>query len=162
MSDSEPTADTGYQHLLGRISEVYATGQLRAHQAVNPVIAETYWQIGRDIVEFEQGGKAKAEYGKALLVRLSRDLSLRHGKGFSRSNLSRFRQFYLAYPICAKASHKLSWSHYAELLKLEDPLERSFYEQQAILEKWSVPKHQGQKLDAADWNYTFGSSNRNN
>ena len=98
-----------------------------------------------DIVEFEQGGKARAIYGKGLLDRLSRDLSNRHGKGFSRSNLSRFRQFYLAYQNCAKASHNSSWSHYSELLKLEDPLERSFYEQQAVREKRSVPHLQRQK-----------------
>jgi hypothetical protein len=70
------------------------------------------------IVEFEQRGKARADYGTALLTNLSRDLKLRHGKGFSRSNLSRIRQFYLGYPKCAKASHILSWSHYVELLKL--------------------------------------------
>ena len=138
-------ADAEYKRLLGRISEVYSTGQLRAVQAVNAQLTETYWQIGHDIIEFEQGGKAKAEYGKGLLTNLSRDLTRRHGKGFSRSNLSRFRQFYLAYPICAKASHKLSWSHYSELLKVEDPLERSFYEQQSMLEKWSVPELQRQK-----------------
>ena len=142
---NELTTDSGYQQLLGRISEVYTAGQLRAHQAVNTVMTETYWQIGHDIVEFEQGGKARADYGKGLLSTLSRDLTLRHGKGFSRSNVSRFRQFYMAYPICAKASHILSWSHFIELLKLDDPLERSFYEQQAIREKWSVPELQRQK-----------------
>lgn len=145
MSDGNLTTETGYQSLLGKISQIYATGQARATQAVNVHMTETYWQIGRDIVEFEQEGNARAAYGKGLLDRLSRDLSTRHGKGFSRSNLSRFRQFYIAYPICAKASHKLSWSHYSELLKLEDPLERSFYEQQAIREKWSVPELQRQK-----------------
>lgn len=77
---TELTNDSGYQNLLGPISEVYTTGQLRAHQAVNSHLTETYWQIGRDIVEFEQGGKARAEYGKALLSSLSRDLTLRHGK----------------------------------------------------------------------------------
>jgi predicted nuclease of restriction endonuclease-like (RecB) superfamily len=142
---SELSSDSGYQQLLSRIGEVYTTGQLRAHQTVNSVMTETYWQIGHDIVEFEQGGKIRADYGKALLNNLSRDLKLLHGKGFSRSNLSRFRQFYLTYPNCAKASHILSWSHYIELLKLEDPLERSFYEQQAIREKWSVPELQRQK-----------------
>ena len=142
---SELTSDSSYQQLLGRIGQVYTSGQLRAHQTVNSVMTETYWQIGHDIVEFEQGGKIRAEYGKALLNNLSRDLKLLHGRGFSRSNLSRFRQFYLTYPNCAKASHILSWSHYIELLKLEDPLERSFYEQQAIREKWSVPELQRQK-----------------
>lgn len=109
MSASELTTDPDYQNLLGRISDAYTAGQVQAVKAVNSAITETYWQIGHDIVEFEQGGQVRAEYGKGLLDRLSRDLTLRHGKGFSRSNLSRFRQFYLAYPICAKASHKLSW-----------------------------------------------------
>ena len=145
MNSSILAADDGYQSLLGRISEVYTTGQTRATQAVNACITETYWQIGRDIVEFEQGGKTRADYGKGLLASLSRDLTRRHGKGFSRSNVIRIRQFYLAFPKGAKASHLLSWSHYVELLKLEDPLERSFYEQQAIREKWSVPELQRQK-----------------
>ncbi len=142
---TELTTDSEYKRLLMRISEVYTTGQMRAHQAVNIHITETYWQIGHDIVEFEQGGKVRADYGTALLANLSRDLKLRHGRGFSRSNVSRFRQFYLGYPKCAKASHILSWSHYVELLKLDDELERGFYEQQAIREKWSVPELQRQK-----------------
>ena len=89
-------------------------------------------------MEFEQGGKARAEYGKALISKLASDLSLRHGKGFSRSNLTRFRQFYLACPIGATLSHQLGWSMMVELLKIDDPLERSFYEQQALRERWSV------------------------
>jgi len=141
----ELTTDSGYQSLLGHISQVYTTGQLRAHQAVNSVITETYWQIGRDIVEFEQGGEARADYGKALLATLSRDLTLRHGKGFSRSNVVRIRQFYLAYPIGATASHQLSWSVVVELLKIDDLLERSFYEQQSTREKWTVRELQRQK-----------------
>jgi predicted nuclease of restriction endonuclease-like (RecB) superfamily len=141
-------APADYQRLLGRISEVYTAGRVQAHQAVNAHLTETYWQIGRDIVEFEQGGNVRAEYGTALLANLSHDLSIRHGKGFSRSNLTRIRQFYLAYPKGAKPSHILSWSHFVELLKLSDPLERSFYEQQAIREKWSVPELQRQKKSA--------------
>lgn len=145
MSASELTTDPDYQNLLGRISDAYTAGQVQAVKAVNSVITETYWQIGRDIVEFEQGGQVRAEYGKGLLDRLSRDLSLRHGKGFSRSNLSRFRQFYLVYPICATLSHKLSWSVISELLKIEDPLERGFYEQQCLRENWVVRELKRQK-----------------
>ncbi len=145
MSNSELATDTGYQSLLGKISEVYATGQARAAQAVNVHITETYWQIGRDIVEFEQEGNTRAIYGKGLLDRLSRDLTLRHGKGFSRSNVVRIRQFYLAYPKGATLSHLLSWSHIVELLKIDDPLERGFYEQQAIREKWAVRELKRQK-----------------
>jgi len=103
----ELSKDNDYQELLGRISQTYTEGRLRAYQAVDKHMTETYWKIGHDIVEYEQGGKAKAAYGKALLANLSRDLTLRHGRGFSRSNLVRFRQFYLAFPIGATASHQV-------------------------------------------------------
>lgn len=146
--NAELSVDPIYQNLLGRISEVYTVGRSRAHQAVNEVLVETYWQIGRHIVEFEQEGKVRAERGKGVLVQLCRDLSLRHGKGFSRSNVIRMRQFYLAYPKGAKPSHLLSWSHYVELLKLDDSVERGFYEQQAIRERWSVPELKRQKASA--------------
>ena len=138
MSSSDLTADDGYQSLLGKISGVYTAGQMRATQAVNSHITETYWQIGHDIIEFEQGGKTRADYGTGLLASLSRDLTLRHGKGFSRSNVVRIRQFYLAFPKGATLSHQLTWSHIVELLKIEDTLERGFYEQQTIREKWAV------------------------
>jgi predicted nuclease of restriction endonuclease-like (RecB) superfamily len=140
--------DNEYQALLGRISQIYTEGRLRAYQAVDQQMTETYWKIGHDIVQYEQGGKVKATYGKALITNLSRDLTLRHGKGFSRSNVIRFRQFYLTFPIGATLSHQLSWSHIVELLKLDDPLERSFYQQQTIVERWSVRELQRQKASA--------------
>jgi predicted nuclease of restriction endonuclease-like (RecB) superfamily len=136
---------TPYQELLGRISLRYMEGQAQAVRSVNEAIIETNWNIGQYIVEYEQEGKRKAGYGKALLENLSKDLTLLHGKGFSRSNLQRMRQFYLVYPICATASHKLSWSHWVELLKVSDALERSFYEQQSLLENWSVSELKRQK-----------------
>jgi len=105
-----------YRKLLERISGRYIEGQAKAVRSVNEAIIETNWSIGQYIIEYEQEGKSKAEYGKALLENLSKDLSLLHGKGFSRSNLQRMRQFYLSYPICATISHKLSWSHWVELL----------------------------------------------
>jgi predicted nuclease of restriction endonuclease-like (RecB) superfamily len=145
---TELTTAPDYQRLLARISQVYTTGQVRAHRAVNAHITETYWQIGRDIVEFEQGGHIRAEYGKALLTNLSRDLSLRHGKGFSRSNVIYMRLLYLHYAKGQKPSDLLSWSHHVELLRIDDPLERSFYEQQAIREKWSIPELKRQKKSA--------------
>ncbi|HBJ35714.1 MAG TPA: hypothetical protein DDZ51_13410 [Planctomycetaceae bacterium] len=139
------TTDAGYQQLLNRIGEVYTAGRVRAHQAVNSAMTETYWQIGHDIVEFEQGGKIRADYGKSLLNNLSRDLKLRHGKGFSRSNVIYMRLLYLHYSKGQKPSDLLSWSHHVELLRIDEPLERSFYEQQAIREKWSVPELKRQK-----------------
>lgn len=132
------TTERAYRDLLEQISDVYTQGQVRAVQTVNTHVTQTYWQVGRQIVEFEQGGKSKAEYGKALINNLSRNLGLRHGKGFSRSNLIRIRQFYLAYPKGATLSHLFSWSHIVELLKIDDPLERGFYEQQTASERWSV------------------------
>lgn len=145
MSTSDITTDDGYQSLLGKISEVYSIGQTRATQAVNAHITETYWQIGRDIVEFEQGGNIRAEYGKRLVATLARDLSLRHGKGFSRSNVMMMKAFYLAFPKVQTLSGQLSWSHYVELLSISDGLERAFYEKQAVAEKWSVKELQRQK-----------------
>lgn len=141
----ELTATDSYLSLLERISDSYTRGRSRAVQAVNPHLIETYWQVGRQIVEYEQEGKIRAEYGKALITSLSHDLSLRHGKGFSRSNLVYMRLFYLRYPISQKPSHQLSWSHYVELLKIDDELERGFYEKQAIAERWSVPELKRQK-----------------
>ena len=143
--NEEITAEPAYTDLLGRISEAYVAGQVGATQAVNARLTETYWQIGRDIVEFEQGGKARAEYGKNLIKNLSRDLTLRHGKGFSRSNVMMMRAFYLAHPKVQTPSGQLSWSHYVELLAIDDFLERGFYEKQAIAEKCSVKELQRQK-----------------
>ena len=100
-------------------------------------MVETYWKIGQYVVEFEQGGNVKAKYGTALLENLSSDLSRSHGKGFSLSNLKRMRQLYSVYQKSAELPHQLSWSHFVELLKINDPLERSFYEKQSIIEKWS-------------------------
>ncbi|WP_310645426.1 PDDEXK nuclease domain-containing protein [Limnohabitans sp.] len=144
-SNSPNPNNPGYQQLLAQISGTFSQGQARAAQAVNTVLIDTYWQVGQHIVEFEQAGQQRATYGKALLEDLARDLTLRHGRGFSRSNLSYMRLFYQRYPICEKASHKLSWSHLVELLKLDDELERGFYEKQAIAEQWSVPELKRQK-----------------
>jgi len=148
MSTSDITTDEGYQSLLRKISEVYTTGQTRATQSVNAHITETYWQIGHDIVEYEQGGKTRADYGKRLVTTLARDLSLRHGKGFSRSNVMMMKAFYLAFPKVQTLSGQLSWSHYVELLSISDELERAFYEKQALAEKWSVRELQRQKRTA--------------
>jgi len=117
-----------YNKLLNQISETYSYGHQKTIIAVNANMVETYWKIGQHIVEFEQGGKIKAEYGKALLPNLSKDLTRSIGKGFSLSNLKRMRQLYATYPISAELPHQLTWSHLVELLKIDNPLERSFYE----------------------------------
>ena len=144
----ELTPTDGYRQLLEQISGAYTQGRVRAVQAVNAQLIEAYWQVGRHIVDYEQAGQLRAEYGKALISTLAADLGLRHGKGFSRSNLVYMRLLYLRYPISQKPSHQLSWSHYVELLKLDDELERGFYEKQAITEHWSVPELKRQKASS--------------
>ncbi|MCO6491795.1 MAG: hypothetical protein J5I98_25495 [Phaeodactylibacter sp.] len=141
----QPARPDAYRQLLDQISERFQEGQSSAARAVNVQLLETYWAIGKYIVEFEQGGEAKAKYGRKLMKVLSKDLSQLHGKGFSLSNLKRIRQFFLQYPNGATVSHQLSWSHYVELLKIEDELERSFYEKQTLLENWSVRELKRQK-----------------
>jgi hypothetical protein len=138
-------SDATYKDLVDRISKRYSEGQTKAFFAINESIIDTNWNIGKYIVEFEQDGQAKAKYGSQLLERLSTDLTRIHGRGFSRSVLNYMRQFYLRYPICETLSHKLSWSHYCELLKISDDLERSFYYQQNINENWSVRELRRQK-----------------
>jgi hypothetical protein len=124
-----------YQELIDRISDCLQQGRVQAAKQVNAVLLETHWQIGRYIVEFEQGGQERAEYGTRLLAQLSKDLKTYHGKGFSRSNLQYMRLLYLAYPKCQTLSGKLSWSHYIELLAVSDDLARSFYEPLYIPDK---------------------------
>lgn len=107
-------------------------------QVINTTMVVTYWNIGRYIVEFEQHGDAKAQYGTALLSSLAKILRAKLGKGYSRPNLNNMRKFYLLYPICQTVSDKLSWSHICELITIDDELERSFYEKECIASRWNV------------------------
>ena len=105
---------------------------------VNNILVQTYWEIGRIIVEDEQGHSERAEYGKELINDLSRQLTKEYGKGFSKSNLFNMRNLYLSYPIFQTLSGKLTWSHYCELLSISDEKKRSFYEKESINANWSV------------------------
>ena len=131
-------SNTTYNSLIATIGEVLAQGKAYVLQTVNQGIVRTYWAIGKHIVEFEQAGNEKAEYGSALLKRLSGDLTFRYGKGFSMSNINKMRKLYLEYPILQTVSAKLSWSHFVELLKIDDPLERSFYQKECENAHWGV------------------------
>ena len=134
-----------YHGLVEHISDTYNRGFQKASQAINSAMVTTYWKIGQYIIEFEQKGNEKAKYGTSLLEKLSIDLMQLHGKDFSRSNLNYMRLFYKCYPICETVSHKLNWSHICELVKINDQLERSFYEKQTILENWNVRELKRQK-----------------
>ena len=93
-----------------------------------------------------------------MLIQLSKDLSLRHGKGFSRSNLQYMRLLYITYLICRTLSGILSWSHYVELISIDNELERSFYEIQSINENWSVKELKRQKKTALFERLAIGKS----
>ena len=127
-----------YDALLQNIGRELTRGRQRIVSAVNTAMVGSYWQIGQYIVEFEQNGNEKAEYGSDILNRLARDLTDRYGKGFSHSNLIYIRKFYITYPKSQTLSDFLTWSHYVELLKIDDPMERSFYEKQTEREQWGV------------------------
>ena len=138
MNSDSITINQNYQELLKHVGDTLEEGRCKAAIAVNTAAVVTYWDIGRQIVEYEQGGSVKAEYGSELLKRLSRDLTDLYGNGFGMSNVNKMRKLYLTYPILQTVSAKLTWSHYVELLKIDDPLERSFYEKEAELEHWGV------------------------
>lgn len=134
-----------YHALISDIRSLLEQGRTKVAQTANTILVQTYWLIGRHIVEFEQNGQEKSEYGTNLLSRLSKDLTTLYGKGFSRTNIALFRQFYLKMPIVQTASEQsllpifpLSWSHYVEIIKEDNPLAISFYSKQAENENWSV------------------------
>ena len=112
---------------------------------INAAMVAAYWEIGRVIIEEEQKGQQRAEYGKGLLVELSRRLTADFGKGFDRTNLQQMRIFFLAYPICDALRHELSWTHYRILLRVEKPEARSFYEKEAVAARWSTRELERQK-----------------
>ena len=124
------STNSEYQNLIQQIGELLHQGRKQAAQAINNLLVQTYWQIGQHIVEFEQGGKAKSDYGSELLDKLSKDLTLNYGKGFSRSNLFQMRLFYTKFQKIQTVSGKLSWSHYVEIIKADNELEISFYTKQ--------------------------------
>ena len=130
--------DAAYQKLIDNITTLWGEAKSKAIAAVNTELLDANWQTGKYIVEFEQGGKQRAEYGKRLLVNLAKDLTARNGKGFNRTNLTYMRKLYLAFPKCGTLSHKLTWSHYYELLKCDNALEMQFYYKESIKECWKV------------------------
>lgn len=134
----ELTQEQPYQDLINKIGVTLEQSREKVVRSVYNINLHAYWQIGKYIVEFEQQGNERAAYGTYLFERLSRDLSLRYGKGFGRSNLIYIRKLYLEYPIGGTLSHQLGWSHYYELLKIDNELERSFYIKQAEKENWGV------------------------
>jgi len=107
-------------------------------QNINKTLLNTYWNIGKAIVEKEQLGNIRAEYGKEIWIKVSKKLTQEMGKGFSKSNLFNMKRFYLTYSKIPDASGILSWSHYCELMTIKEEEKRLFYEKETINSKWSV------------------------
>ncbi len=130
--------DAGFENLVAKIVSVVSDAKDQVLRRIDDALVVTNWHIGQYIVEFEQNGNVRAAYGDGLLRNLSRRLTLQLGKGYSRSNLQNMRRLYLYYPKCQTVSGKLSWSHWCELLELDDSLERKFYENECLSQHWGV------------------------
>ena len=121
------------------IAELLTAARSNAYRVVNSVMVETYWNIGHRIVEREQQGKERADYGEYLIVSLSKYLTDIFGKGFSEANLKNIRQFYLTFPeFATRRVANLSWSHLTRIMRLDNKKERDYYIQEAASENWSV------------------------
>jgi predicted nuclease of restriction endonuclease-like (RecB) superfamily len=126
------------KNLLQDIKKVLETSRTKLQQTVNTTMVQTYWHIGKLIVEDEQNGKQRAAYGKKQLEYLALNLTQEFGKGYSARNLRNMRQFYTMFPIWQSVSAKLSWTHYTKLLKIENQNARQWYIEESIQNNWSA------------------------
>ncbi len=130
-------------NIFDNIKELVISSRNKVYSAVNAEMLNLYWNIGKAIMEIQQGDE-RASYGDSVLDRLSEKLTDEFGKGFSSRNLRTMRKFYLIYPIWKTVSSKLSWSHYLELIKIEENNKRNFYFNECINTRWSVRELQRQ------------------
>jgi len=137
MNKIEKINKDKYGLLIEQISTLITEAKGRVAVAINSTLVETYWHIGKYIVEFEQAGNARAKYGEQLLVNLSKDLTVSLGKGFSKSNLFNMRLFYMRFPIFQTLPGKLGWTHLVEIIRIDNELERNFYLAETINQNWS-------------------------
>ena len=119
------------------LREFIAESRRQVLRAVDVVQVRTCWGVGRHIVEFEQGGAARAEYGAKLLPRLGVKLTEEFGRGFDAWNLYKMKQFYLVFPILDALRPELSWTHYRTLMRVEDEQARDWYVKEAVTQNWS-------------------------
>ena len=126
------------EDLYAGIRNILANARQRAYSAVNFAMVESYWLIGQQIVEYEQHGEARADYGKGLLKELAAKLSVEFGKGFDESNLRYMRLFYRCFPIRDTLRHELTWSHYRRLISVENEQARIWYMNEAADSVWST------------------------
>lgn len=141
MNDLPSHDAPGAAALYQGIRDILLAARNQARRAVNDAMVQAYWQIGQLIVENEQGGRQRAEYGKQVLRRVATELEAEFGKGFSVVSLRNFRQFYLSFDaeeIRSTPWSNLTWSHYRSLMRIEQPEARRWYADEAAREQWSV------------------------
>ena len=144
MSNDLSLIDKNINPIFEEIRTLINNSRNRVYSVVNTEMLNLYWNIGKVIMEIQQGNE-RASYGDAVLQKLSEKLTNEFGKGFSARNLRTMRRFYLIYPIWKTVSAKLSWSHYLELIKIEEENKRKFYLNECINSRWSVRELQRQK-----------------
>lgn len=138
--DFEHARSKSFEALLTDVRHIIDSGLQQAYQSVNQTILNTYWLVGRRIVEDEQHGNRRAEYGKQQIKKLSAELVPQYGTSYNERNLYQFRNFYLAFSdleILKTRIQNLSWSHFSRLLRIENEQERIWYMQEAANEGWS-------------------------
>ncbi len=138
------TNEKEFNELFNNIKELVINSRNKVYTTVNTEMLNLYWNIGKIIMEIQQGDE-RAPYGDAVLEKLSLKLTNEFGKGFSKRNLERMRKFYIIFPIATTLSSQLSWSHYLELIKIEEEPKRNFYLKECINSMWSVRELQRQK-----------------
>ena len=144
MSNELINSDNEFNIFFNNIKDLVIDSRNKVYQTVNMEMLNLYWNIGKAIMEIQQGDE-RASYGDAVLEKLSRKLTDEFGKGFSKRNLERMRKFYIYFPIATTVSSQLSWSHYLEILKIEEKTKRNFYIKETINSKWSVRELQRQR-----------------
>jgi predicted nuclease of restriction endonuclease-like (RecB) superfamily len=125
-------------NFLTDIRQIIQEARTQAVRSVNHALTLMYWHIGQRIVEEEQQGKERADYGKQLVKLLSQDLQKEFGDGFSSTNIWLMRQLYATFPILHSLSGELTWTHYKHLIRLEDADKRTFYMAEAVKNTWTV------------------------
>ncbi|MBE6343569.1 MAG: DUF1016 domain-containing protein [Lentimicrobiaceae bacterium] len=141
MKNEEIMRNVSSQAFVNEVCEIIERGRKQAYDAVNGSMIETYWKIGRRIVEEEQCGNERAEYGKHVIEHLSRELTMRYGKGFSKRYLAYFRKFYLTIDdlqILQTRLQNLTWSHILTALRVDTEVAIRWYLETASKEMWSV------------------------
>lgn len=124
--------------LYQRIEEILEKARERVYYTANFEMVQAYWNIGREIVEEEQKGEGRSEYGRHLVEGISKRLTKEYGKGFNESNIKNMRQFYKVFPIRYALRSELSWTHYRLLMRVEKDNVREFYINEAINGNWST------------------------